>query len=114
MFDVGFAELFLLTLIGLLVLGPERLPQVARTIGSLVRQARQSWAVMRRSIEAELASAEAANPIRDVKKDLEQIGRDISSIPESLTAAAEGKTVSDPEEAGADEEVEQDDGRTAD
>ena len=36
MFDVGFAELFLLALIGLLVLGPERLPAVARKLGSWI------------------------------------------------------------------------------
>ena len=43
MFDVGFAELFLLAIIGLLVLGPERLPAVARTIGGFMRKARASW-----------------------------------------------------------------------
>ena len=35
MFDIGFAELLLLSLIGLLVLGPERLPRVARTLGGM-------------------------------------------------------------------------------
>ena len=35
MFDVGFTELLLLSLVGLLVLGPERLPRVARTLGGL-------------------------------------------------------------------------------
>ena len=48
MFDVGFAELFLLALIGLLVLGPERLPKAARTLGGLVRKARTSWFALRR------------------------------------------------------------------
>ena len=33
MFDIGFAELTLIFIIGLVVLGPERLPTVARTLG---------------------------------------------------------------------------------
>ena len=44
MFDVGFTEILLLSLVGLLVLGPERLPRVARTLGGLARKARSSWA----------------------------------------------------------------------
>jgi sec-independent protein translocase protein TatB len=37
MFDIGFAELVLLMLIGLLVLGPEKLPRVARDAGLYLR-----------------------------------------------------------------------------
>ena len=33
MFDIGFTELALIFVIGLVVLGPERLPTVARTLG---------------------------------------------------------------------------------
>ena len=58
MFDVGFTEIFLLALIGLLVLGPERLPGVARTLGGFVRKARTSWVSLRSTIETELAEAD--------------------------------------------------------
>lgn len=40
MFDIGFWELGLIFLIALIVLGPERLPKVARTVGGWVRRAR--------------------------------------------------------------------------
>jgi Tat protein translocase TatB subunit len=43
MFDVGFSEIALVAVVALLVLGPERLPKVARTVGALVRRARSSW-----------------------------------------------------------------------
>ena len=52
MFDVGFTEILLLSLVGLLVLGPERLPRVARTLGGMARKARGSWLNLKRSIEA--------------------------------------------------------------
>lgn len=41
MFDLGFWELALIGLIGLLVLGPERLPAVARTLGTWTAKARR-------------------------------------------------------------------------
>ena len=78
MFDVGFAELFLLALIGLLVLGPERLPAVARTIGGFVRKARMSWISLRNTIEAEMAEADLAKPIKQTSDELKQIAKDLS------------------------------------
>ena len=43
MFDIGFSEIGLIAVVALLVLGPERLPRVARTVGALMRRARNSW-----------------------------------------------------------------------
>lgn len=41
MFDIGFAELILLAGLGLIVLGPQRLPRVAAQLGRWVGQARR-------------------------------------------------------------------------
>ena len=81
MFDVGFAELFLLGLIGLLVLGPERLPGVARTVGGFVRKARTSWTSLRTTIEAELAEADIAEPLNKAKEEFRKIGKDLTDAP---------------------------------
>ena len=35
MFDVGFSEVVIIAIIALVILGPERLPKVARTLGFL-------------------------------------------------------------------------------
>jgi len=78
MFDVGFAEIFLLALIGLLVLGPERLPGVARTVGGFVRKARTSWISLRNTIEAELAESDLSTPIKRTSEELKQIGKDLT------------------------------------
>lgn len=64
MFDVGFAEILLLSLVGLLVLGPERLPRVARTLGGMARKARSSWLNLKRSIEAEMRAEELKEPLK--------------------------------------------------
>lgn len=54
MSSVGFSEFIILCLIGLVVLGPERLPKVASQIGGWVGQARRMTRVMRRQLEEEL------------------------------------------------------------
>jgi len=92
MFDVGFAELFLLALIGLLVLGPERLPGVARTIGGYVRKARSSWVSLRNTIEAELAEADIAAPIKQTSEELKQIGKDLADMSAYTTEKPESVT----------------------
>ena len=78
MFDVGFAEVFLLALIGLLVLGPERLPGVARTVGGFVRKARMSWVSLRNTIESEFAEADLSEPIKKVSEEFKQIGKELT------------------------------------
>ena len=64
MFDVGFTEILLLSLVGLLVLGPERLPRVARTLGGMARKARSSWLNLKRSVEAEMRAEELKEPLK--------------------------------------------------
>ena len=61
MSGVGFSELLILALIGLIVLGPERLPRVASQIGSWIGQARRMTRVMRRQLEDELDFDENLN-----------------------------------------------------
>ena len=41
MFDIGFSELIVIAIVALLVIGPERLPKVARTIGLLLGRAQR-------------------------------------------------------------------------
>ncbi len=54
MSGIAGSELLLLCIIGLLILGPERLPRLARQIGSWVGKARQMTRAMQRQIEEEL------------------------------------------------------------
>ncbi len=54
MSGIGFWELIILFLIGLIVLGPERLPRVANQLGNWLGQARRMTRVMKRQLEEEL------------------------------------------------------------
>jgi sec-independent protein translocase protein TatB len=62
MFDVGFWELVLIFGVGLMILGPERMPRVASQIGRWVGRARRTASSLRRQLEQEIASADAPPP----------------------------------------------------
>lgn len=79
MFDVGFAELLLLGLIALLVLGPERLPRIARTLGGLSRKARSSWLSLKRSIDEEIRRQDLKEPVDKVREDFRSTVHDFKS-----------------------------------
>jgi sec-independent protein translocase protein TatB len=54
MFDVGFSELILIAVVALVVIGPERLPKVARTVGTLVGRMRSYVATVKVEVEREM------------------------------------------------------------
>lgn len=62
MFDAGFSELVLLFVIGLLILGPERLPRVASQIGRWVGRARRTASQLRHQLEREIALNDIRRP----------------------------------------------------
>lgn len=116
MFDVGFAEIFLLVIIGLLVLGPERLPAVARTLGGFVRKARMSWVSLRNTIESELAEADLTTPIKKASEELKQIGKDLSEAPAFKSEKRKPETATpvstSVEPSGTDPQQEPDSGKS--
>ena len=58
MFDVGFFELLLISVVALLVIGPERLPKVARTAGLWIGRGRKMLSSVKMDIEKELKAEE--------------------------------------------------------
>jgi len=58
MFDIGFWELALIGLVLLLVVGPERLPKVARTAGLWVGRGRHVLSAMKEEIDREIKAQE--------------------------------------------------------
>lgn len=58
MFDIGFAELVLIFVVGLLVLGPERLPGAVRTVSLWLGRLRRSFTALKNEIEREVGADE--------------------------------------------------------
>ena len=58
MFDIGFWELAIIGVVALLVIGPERLPRVARTAGLWLGRARRFVSTVKADIDREIAADE--------------------------------------------------------
>lgn len=54
MFDIGFAELLIIFVVSLLVVGPERLPVVARKVGLYIGRIKRSFNNIKQEVEQEL------------------------------------------------------------
>lgn len=100
MFDLSMAEIGVIGIVALLVLGPERLPKAARTLGFYVRKARQSWYSVRAEFERELAAEELKRSLKldevhaTLKDTAKELQADLSSADAALTEArAEANSV---------------------
>lgn len=54
MFDIGFSEISLVMVLALLVFGPERLPELVRTMGGAISKIKKASVDIRQKMEAEL------------------------------------------------------------
>jgi len=65
MFDIGFSELMLVGVIGLIILGPERLPKAARAVGLVIGKMRRTMSGIQQEIEQELRTQELHEKMKD-------------------------------------------------
>ncbi|MCO6442310.1 MAG: twin-arginine translocase subunit TatB [Nitrococcus mobilis] len=79
MFDVGFWELFVIGVIALVVLGPERLPGLARTAGLWVGRARAAFYSVREEVEREINAEGLRETQRALQREMEQSTRQTHS-----------------------------------
>ena len=80
MFDIGFTELTLIFIIGLVVLGPERLPTVARTLAHWIGRARSTLNHLKSELERETITQDMQERM---EKQMRQMGLDEDSIREA-------------------------------
>jgi sec-independent protein translocase protein TatB len=65
MFDIGFSELLMVGLVSLLVIGPERLPKVARLAGFWIGKTRAMVASVKAEIKYELHAEELRQIVKE-------------------------------------------------
>jgi sec-independent protein translocase protein TatB len=79
MFDIGFSELMVIAVVALIVIGPERLPKVARTVGLLFGRMQRYVNDVKSDISREMA-------LDDLRKLQSSMQDTVQSIQQSVTA----------------------------
>ena len=89
MFDVGFSELLVIGVVGLVVIGPERMPGVARTAGALFGRAQRYINALKADIQNEVDLEEfkrIKSTFYDAAKSIED---SVSQVKQELDATAQ-------------------------
>lgn len=73
MFDIGFWEMLLIGVVALVVIGPERLPTVARTLGRWTAKLRNFVASTRADLEKEFNSEEIRRLLNDKQGEIDEL-----------------------------------------
>jgi sec-independent protein translocase protein TatB len=90
MFDVGFSELVLCFIVALVVLGPEKLPAVARTVGRWTGRARSYVRSLSVELEREAGTAELRRDLGDAQRALREGSDALKGDLRKLTDAGTG------------------------
>lgn len=108
MFDIGFPELVVVSVVALLVIGPEKLPEAIRTMSLWVGRVQRSFASIRREIESEIGADEIRQQLHneniikeleETKNTLQQAGQDVRTTINATVEHAETYAPADKNES---------------
>lgn len=100
MFDIGFTELMVVAIVALIVIGPERLPKVARTMGHLVGRLQRYVNDVKADINREIELDE----LKNFKKQFEEAAHSVESgvrAEINNTETEMNSIAADPEKSGS-------------
>jgi Tat protein translocase TatB subunit len=105
---MSLAHIIVIAVIALVVLGPEKLPQVARTLGKAMAEFRRITGDFRATVEGEMRELERVTAIKDLREQFpSHVHYDVQQAQEAETAraAASGPTVLPPAFTGDDHTI---------
>jgi sec-independent protein translocase protein TatB len=100
MFGMGMPEILLILAIALIVLGPKKLPEIAKSLGRGIAEFKRATQELKDNLDADDDLKEARETIREAKKDLEE------TVHGSVTDNAAGYGASTVSETGPRHSVE--------
>lgn len=97
MFDVSFSELLVIAVVALLVIGPEKLPKVARTVGAFTGRMQRYMAQIKEEVNREMRFDELQKLQQEIKQSVEKtqenINQQVTELKNTVTDAAKPKKV---------------------
>lgn len=120
MFDIGFTELLVIGVVALIVIGPEKLPRMARTVGHLAGRLQRYVSDVKADINREIELDE----LRKMRDSMQQAASSFESSVHSelnktetelnqTVEAVVGDLPKSPSEIGAEQPKKPEDGKTA-
>ncbi len=92
MFDISFMELLVISVVALIVIGPERLPTVARTLGHLYGRCRGFVYSVRTDIHNEMRMEELKKMQSSVHETVQDIGNSVQKEIDQIKSTVENST----------------------
>lgn len=92
MFDIAFSELLVIAVVALIVIGPEKLPKVARTMGALVGRMQRYVSAVKADVERELRAEELRKMQEDVSHSISGAANQVSQEVQQLQAPVQEAT----------------------
>lgn len=89
MFDISFAEMLIISIVALIVIGPERLPRVARTAGHLLGRARRFVDNVKNDVRHEIELDELRRLKNSVQETTHSIEQSVKREFDEIQAAAD-------------------------
>ena len=87
MFDVAFSELIVIALVALIIIGPEKLPRVARALGAIVGRLQRYVSTVKGDIEREMQMEDLRELEQQIRQNARQIQTELSlDTPDAETA----------------------------
>lgn len=94
MFDVGFLEILVIGVVSLIVIGPERLPAVARTVGAWVGKAQRFVRGVKSDFANELKSGDLKKIIGDQNEQISELRNLVNTARQELKSGVDDATSS--------------------
>ena len=89
MFDVGFTEILLIGIVSLVVIGPERLPTVARTLGQWIGKLQRFVKGVKTDLASELDSGDLKKLIGDQREQINELRDMVTSAQKDLQSTTQ-------------------------
>jgi sec-independent protein translocase protein TatB len=87
MFDVSFSELLVIAVVALLVIGPEKLPKVARTVGAFTGRMQRYMAQIKEEVNREMRFDELQKLQQEIKQSVENAQENIQQQADEMKSA---------------------------